>query len=234
MSPALWIVFALILGSVLWGIIYVVWSANSGPSARLPVASDTSSPPAPTVLRSGDDPAYDWERPGNPQARNASDWTYAIKPNFTSSRTMDQTTNWLKWALEAYGHVKSTDLVHVSDVRFSGCTMQWDEKRYFLDRTFIHETIYTVPLAEVDIAEGTVQADGSNLRFGDSTGLSNAKFEKLEKFWEIDGWTVKSKGERVSHDSTAVILLQEKDDISRRIGWALVHAVRLCGGKPSR
>jgi len=45
---------------------------------------------------------------------------------------------------------------------------------------------------------------------------------------------MKSRGDRTSADSTAVIPVQVKDDISRRIGWAMVHAVRSCGGKPSR
>lgn len=234
-SPAVWILFALVLGGVMWSIIYQLWSANSGPRASPPPAPNRSEPPTPTTLRSGDDPAYDWEAPGHPQARNAGDWTYAIKPNFASSRTLEQTTTWLKWAIETYAHVKEpADLTYVDDVKFSGCKMRWDEKRYLQEGIQVNETIYTLNLADVDIAYGAVQADGQSVKFVDDTGLSNPKFEKLEKFWEKDGWTMRSKGERTTRDSSAIIQLQEKDDISRRIGWALVHAVNLCGGKASR
>jgi hypothetical protein len=141
----------------------------------------------------------------------------------------------LKWALEAYGHVKGpADLTHISDVKFSGCTMQWDEKRYLQDGAYVNETIYTTNLADIDIAYGALQADGPTVKFGDTEGLSNPKIQKLEKFWEKDGGAMKSRGERTSRDSSIVIEVQEKDDISRRIAWALVHAVRLCGGKASR
>jgi len=186
-------------------------------------------------LKPGDDPAYDWEAPGHPQATNSGSWTDAIKPDFAASRTLEQTTPWLKWAIETYGSKESVpDTFKISGVKFSGCTMQWDEKRFINNGDNINETIYTLNLADVDIAYGALKADGETVSLGDNAGLSNPKFQKLEKFWEKDGSTMKSRGDRTSADSTAVIPVQVKDDISRRIGWAMVHAVRLCGGKPSR
>jgi hypothetical protein len=197
-------------------------------------ASGSTGPPAPTALKPGDDPAYDWEAPGNPQATDSPSWSYAINPKFANSRTLKQTTPWLKWAMETYGQKQEIpDSYQISDVTFSDCTMQWDAKRFMNHGDNVNETIYTLNLADIDIAYGALQANGATVNFSYG-GLSNPKFQLLEKFWEKDGSTMKSRGDRTSADSSVVIIVQEKDDISRRIGWAVVHAVRLCGGKPSR
>ncbi len=193
---------------------------------------ESVAPPAPTPLTSGDDPAYDWERPGQPQAKNSGAWTYAINPRFANSRTLQQTTSWLRWAVVSYGAVKEpADSFQISDVKFPGCSMQWNEKR-FIDRgNQINETVYTANLGELDINYGAVQAYGSSLRIA---SVNADGIRKLERFWEKDGPKLKAKGERSSTDNTAVLMLQDKDDISRRAGWAMVHAASLCGSKPSR
>jgi hypothetical protein len=134
------------------------------------------------------------------------------------------------WALVNYGRVQEpADSFQISDVKFPDCAMQWDEKRFMDNGNYINETIYTVNLGELDLTYGVVQAYGSSLKIS-SVGTNGVR--KLEKFWEKDGSRMKPKSaERSSTDSTASFLLQDKDDISRRAAWALVHAATLCGSK---
>jgi hypothetical protein len=121
----------------------------------------------------------------------------------------------------------------ISDVTFpGGCSLQWDDKRFMNDGEYMNETIYTVKLADVDIAQGLVRADGADITFGTTEA---SRINLLLKIWEKNGGRMKPRGgDRNSQDNSVSIALQERDDISRRIAWALVHAVSLCGGKASR
>ena len=220
---AVWIVLAIV------GMIIAMQSLGGISNA----AAQSMTTPPPVPLRPGDDPAYDWERPGRPQATDSGDWTYAIKPRFASSRTLQQTTSWLIWALVSYGRVQQTpDSFQISDVKFPGCSMQWDEKRFMDEGMYMNETIYSINLGELDLTYGIVQAYGSSLKIS-SVGRNGVR--KLEKFWEKDGSRMKSRAaDGSSTDNTASFLLQDKDDISRRVAWAMVHAATLCGSKSSK
>jgi hypothetical protein len=135
-SSTTWIVLVLVVISGGWFI------ARQSPGRSTNAAAASGAPPPPVPLRPGDDPAYDWERPGRPQATNSGDWTYAIKPRFASSRTLQQTTNWLMWALVSYGRVQEpAESSQISDVKFQGCSMQWDEKRFIDEGNQINDDI---------------------------------------------------------------------------------------------
>lgn len=219
---------------LLFGLASIVLISCRNPSATLGQSPNSAPPPA-VALQPGDDPAYDWEAPGHPQRRDAGDWSNVIHPRFSNSRSLRQTTSWLNWALETYGHVKGpADSTDIGDVKFPGCSMEWDEKRFLDNGNFMNETIYTVKLADIDISYGALTVDDA-VRFGNAEGLANPKIHKLEKFWQKEGSRMKSRGDdRASTDASAVIPVQQRDDICRRIGWALIHAVSLCGGKPLR
>src|SRR5260370_27416517 len=96
---------------------------------------------------------------------------------------------------------------------------------------YMNETIYTVNVGELDLTRGSVRAESSSLLIS-TLGM---RVRRLEKLWEKDGSRMKPRAaERTWNDATASFQLQEKDDISRRAGWAMVHASTLCGGKFSK
>jgi hypothetical protein len=224
-SSLTWLVLALLAISGGWFVV-------AGQSQERKVAAASVAPPPPVPLKSGDDPAYDWERPGRPQKTDSGDWTPYIKPTFASSRTLQQTANWLSWALLSYGRVQeAADLFQISDVRFAGCSMQWDEKRFMDEGQYMNETIYTVNLGELDLTQ--LRAESASLHI---STLGTNGVRRLQKLWEKDGSRMKLRAAERSmeDDSSAQFQLQEKDDISRRAGWAIVHASNLCGGKVSK
>jgi hypothetical protein len=225
-----WIGLGLVVISGCW---FIACQTSGGISNASP---QSVTPPPPALLRPGDDPAFDWERPGRPQATDSGDWNYAIKPNFVSSRTLQQTTTWLSWALVSYGRVQSAaESTQISDVKFSGCSMQWDEKRFLGEGDYMNETIYTVNLGELDLSMGSVRAESASLLIS-TVGRDGVR--KLEKLWEKDGSRMKLRAaERTSTERSpaeVTFTLRAKDDIPRRAGWALVHAATLCGSKASR
>jgi len=48
-------------------------------------------------------------------------------PAFESTKTLDQITRWLQWALECYGSKGRSTLYRfdISGVRLRGCSMEW-------------------------------------------------------------------------------------------------------------
>ena len=122
----------------------------------------------------------------------------------------------------------------INDVKFSGCSMQWDEKRFLGDGDYMNETVYTVNLGQLDLSRGALRAESASLLIS-IVGKDGVR--KLVKLWEKDGSRMKLRAaERTSIDPSPVdvtFLLREKDDISRRSGWAIIHAATLCGSKYS-
>src|SRR5207247_10587086 len=85
-----------------------------------------------------------------PNAREAANrnWTEILL--FKSTKTLEQTTAWLQWAIARYGHARgSIDVTDVTEVRFGRCTMQWSERQVMSGVT--RESKYSVPLADVDL-----------------------------------------------------------------------------------
>src|ERR1700736_6151493 len=99
-------------------------------------------------------PVADWEQPRATQRTDTGDYSPYVDPRFTSSKTLSATTAWLKSALERYGDVPigPNDPVfayRLSDVRFSGCTMQWVQRRSIDNGGTIQEDAYTLGLRDV-------------------------------------------------------------------------------------
>lgn len=194
--------------------------------------AELASPPAVGASPSDDvglatvDPT-DWVRSALNQPEDSPSWTYAIRPEIRSAKTLKQTTNWLRWALLRYGQVKEPDeILNVLDVQANGCSMKVVLRRTISDSKSI--TIYAFKLGDIDTKYGSVMAAGSSICFRAPSGAGNGQVQITEKFFN-EG---KPNGERVSNDSTATIVLRKEDNISQRVGYALVHASELCGAHP--
>lgn len=171
----------------------------------------------PASGRGTTDPAFDWERP---PAKPSTD-QYAVA-TFKSTRTLAETTKWLKDALERYGKTKLT--VHeeeIKDVRFAGCTMEWTQ-RSDLGLGISRVSSYSVPLREVDLAVHAVQVFTEEMRF-----RTKREFPVVERILEKG----RQKSMENRKESSVQWLLRKDELIPHRVSWALVHVARLCGAE---
>jgi hypothetical protein len=175
-------------------------------------------------------PVADWEQPRATQRTDTGDYSPYVDTRFTSSKTLSATTTWLKSALERYGDVPigPNDPVfayRLSDVRFSGCTMQWVQRRSIDNGGTIQEDAYTLGLRDVGREPGNLQVQSGGLTVSLS-GSSQVRF--VQRIQHRDGGAVTSSSATSRSDTSFAFALQRKDDIARRIGTALIHASRLC------
>jgi hypothetical protein len=178
--------------------------------------------PAEPPLNTGGttDPACDWENPASLDERRPP--AQACQ----STKTLDQTTRWLRWALERYGHTHPTIYSNdLSEVRFNGCNMEWTERQKPDDERDVTRVSHrSLILRDISLGRGSVQVFSSEVRI--STGergitVSNRYFEK---------GTEKPRG-APENEMSARFPLREEDKMPARIGFALVHAARLCGAQ---
>jgi hypothetical protein len=173
--------------------------------ARTPIRGDGTT-----------DPAFDWENP--PPPTMSSD-RYALT-SFKSTRTLAQTTKWLKDALERYGRKKAaTDDFHITNVRFSGCTMEWTF-RHALSGGVTQVSAFTVNLRDVDLAWGAVQVSRETVKF-----RTKSEFTVINTYFEKGV----QKPTGTDKESSAQLRMRDDDRMPMRVSWALVHAARLCG-----
>lgn len=138
---------------------------------------------------------------------------------FRSTKTLEQTTAWLQWAIERYGHVDEPPWKRdVSDVRFRGCTMEWFERQ--VGGSVTTESRYSVPLRDVDLQLNTIRGSSEGVR----VSLANDT-EVVRRYME-DG---RDKGTGHDHERSVRLAVRDEDQISERNAWALIHASRLCG-----
>lgn len=190
----------------------------AGCSAPQDGASSQQRTEAPRSVGGTTDAPFDWEHPPSQPARNRT-WSELL--TFKSTKTLEQTSLWLQWAIERYGHVQQpawkTD---VSDVRFRGCSMEWTELQ--VGHGVTRESRYSVPLSSVDLKLKAVHADSEGVKFSLITETEIGR-RYIEKGRE--------KGSRREKEGSVLLEVRDEDVISDRIAWALVHASRLCGAK---
>jgi hypothetical protein len=188
--------------------------------ALLAICSSPHAQPSPPVSRGGTtDPEFDWEHPRNPREPANRNWIQLLK--FKSTKTLEQTTAWLQWAIARYGHARGQiDVTDVSDVRFRRCTMEWSERQVMSGVT--RESKYSVPLADVDLRLTVPKATSDQVSIGLTRDTAIAR-----RYLENG----RDKGSRTEHEGSVNIPLQGDDQIPSRVVWALVHASRLCGAQ---
>jgi len=181
------------------------WTSTAG--ARTPIRGDGTT-----------DPAFDWENPPPPQM--ATD-RYPLA-TFKSTRTLAQTTKWLKEALERHGRKRAaSDDFQITNVRFPGCTMEWTFRQE-LSGGVTQVSSFSVNLRDVDLAWGAIQVSTETVRFRTKRELTvvNQYFEKGVQ-----------KPSGTDRESSGQLRMRDDDRIPTRVSWALVHAARLCGAE---
>jgi hypothetical protein len=174
--------------------------------ARTPIRGDGTT-----------DPAFDWENPPPPMS---PDW-YGLT-TFKSTRTLAQTTKWLKDALERYGRRKAaTDDVQITNVRFSGCAMEWTSRQE-LSGGVTQVSTFAVNLRDVDLARGAVQVFTETVKF-----RTKSEFTVINTYFEKGV----QKPTGTDKESSAQLRMRDADRMPMRVSWALVHAARLCGAE---
>jgi hypothetical protein len=184
-------------------------------------------------------PVYDWTKTPDKVTDPASASPY-VEPDFESRATLGDTMAWIKRALEQYGTVKADpydpDTTQIVNVFAKDCSLAWEEKRYIAGGTQLNDSKYSVRLQDLDLRYGAVMVGGKTVRI--STTGSNSedpRFRVVQESFVVERGRERSKGgPRTAAEPQAIITVQDKDDISRRLGHALFHGARLCGAKAGR
>jgi hypothetical protein len=188
--------------------------------------------------RAGAPPIIDWETSATTPRTDTADYSPYVNPQFVSTKSLGDTTVWLKRAIERYGDVPSDarnpgSSVRVSNVRFEGCSMQWVERRSIDGGSLVQEHAYKLALRDVSQQAGGLQVARQSLRVSVSSPTTPSPLQSVEQTYRREGGALKLTGERRRSDDSFSLPLQDKDDIARRIGTALIHAARLCGTNAS-
>jgi hypothetical protein len=184
-------------------------------------------------------PLYDWTK--TPDKLVEPGYEPNVDPNFESRASLPETLAWIKRTLEQYGTVKGDPhdpgtTKQIVGVAAKDCTLQWEEKRYINAGKYLNDSKYSVRLADLDIGYGRTMVSRGNLHL--STTGSNGigpQFHIVQESFFVEGTRERSNGgSRTVEEPIAEIALQNKEDIDRRLGHAIVHAARLCGAKAGR
>jgi hypothetical protein len=177
-------------------------------------------------------PIADWETtPASVRSKSDPAWTPYLNPFFTSRKTLDETTSWLRLMIGRFGDVpprqRGDDAYWTGDVRFNGCTMSWVARQ--TTGTNIEERAYTLNLKDIDGKYGSIQVDDRII----ATTRDGTEARWISRYYTNEGGRRTARGEpRPQSDTTFYIDLQPANDLPRRVAQALVHASRLCGGLP--
>jgi hypothetical protein len=181
--------------------------------------------------RAANAPAVDWEKPWVPQT--GADASPYVNPQFTSTKSLAETTAWLKFAIERYGDVPAdkydpNNSFHSGEVRFQGCTMQWVVRRSIENGSVVLVDAYMLALRDVFRDPGGLQVDPRQLKVSVRSSGALMPLRVVETVYHRDDGALKSTGSRREDDNHFYLSLQGTDDIPRRVGTALIHASRLC------
>lgn len=184
----------------------------------------TNAPAEQPVSNGGStDAAYDWEHPNGLGPR-----LNVIPVDFRSSKTLQQTTDWLRWALERYGHVHPTVYWEdILDVKASGCALEWSY-RYLPDEQSEVTKLrrYSLSLSDVTLGRGDLweQSDVVNV------SVKNDGISIVTRYFEHG----KEKPANPNPENAGHVRfgVKREDRISERIAFAFIHAARLCGAQP--
>jgi len=192
-------------------------ACSSTPPGEPPASVSAQQP----VSQSGaTDPQYDWEKP------SGHDLRWSIAPtSLQSTKTLDQTTTWLRWALERNGHTHPTNYDDdISNVRIRGCAMEWTETQ--------KPNYGVTSVAKYSASLGDLNLERSGIHYSSS----DTQFKVTDKQITIstlyyENGKVKDPDPRITHEGYAQIPLRGEEDIPARVAFALFHAGQLCGAK---
>lgn len=133
-----------------------------------------------------------------------------------STKTLDQTTQWLRGTLARYGQVRGVPYTtDISDVGFRASSMEW--------------TLTTTPSMasrssrDILLKPGRVQHSSEGVR----SGVADGELPVAMRYFENG----KEKPSGIDHESSIRIPVRQEDHIGARISWALLHAALECAAK---
>lgn len=178
-------------------------------------------------------PEADWETPRPTPRTDTGDYSPYVDPQFTSAKSLSGTTAWLTSAIEQYGDVPADaydpgNSYRVTTVRFQGCSMEWVEQRSIDGGSAVVEHAYTLALGDVSFSAGGLQVARNSLTVSLSASQTPMPLHFVERMYHREDGALKPTSATWRSDNSFVLMLQNKDDIVRRIGTALIHAARLC------
>lgn len=185
-------------------------------------------------------PVVDWETPRPTPRTDTGDYSPFVNPQFTSARSLSETTSWLKAALEKYGDVPSDkydpeNSYHLTVIKFQDCSMHWLEHRLIDNNKAAIDHLYTLQLGDISLKPGELLVGTNSLTVGLSDARTPNPLNFTEHVYHDEDGALKSVGETQRFDNSFVLTLRNDDDIARRVGTALIHAARLCStGTPQR
>jgi hypothetical protein len=170
-------------------------------------------------------PAYDWRDPAaKPPFRE-------IEANFANTSSFADTSRWIQESLNQYlAPITSPDREETSDIHFRGCILEWHVEELINNGSHINEYNHSVNLGDVRIRHGELFTGG--LKDSLYVRWDTKANPVLARFWEKEDGKWKNVGERMQDDNDGPFQLQVRDNIAERLGYAFVHAARLCGAQP--
>lgn len=175
----------------------------------------------PSAFSSG--PPYDWEHPV-PKPEHTS--TYRLLESFTNTRTLDETTAWIKKAMDAYvpSNRPPNESTRFLDFHFRGCLFEWHEE-WSAGEDHVNESNYSVSLADADLTQIVPSSHSFRL------GWDAQKNPVLFRTWQKQEGHWQSLGERLQRISSSTDFPVSQDNMAEPLAFAFVHAARLCGAK---
>lgn len=167
-------------------------------------------------------PAYDW------QDAAAKPPFSVMAANFANTRSFAETSRWIQETLKQY--LAPIPGEETTGIHFRGCILEWHIERFLSNGDHINEYNYSVNPGDLKIQRGAVSTGG----LGDALYLhwNTQANPLLFRAWEKEDGKWKNLGEQIQHDAPGPFRLQPRDNIADRLGYAFLHAARLCGAQP--
>ena len=223
----IFVVLAVVAAAIVYGLLAKRGADTITSVAGAPV--EVRQPPPVPDANAG---SHDWENSGA-----ATDPRFDQGPirasEITSSRTLAQTTRWLRWAILQYGD-STTPMANMKniDVVFggNGCLAQWTKRARIGDTNRFEDTVTAMDLAKMDLGWGDIMTSQGEVTLQTSRA-PNATV--TEKFWVQSSAKLTPDGDRSSPQGIVYIDLAHREGIENRVAWALIHAAKLCGATAS-
>jgi len=191
--------------------------SNQPDAAASPIVTAHVTQPSvsPSTFSAG--PPFDWQDPAGKLPRQWGRVTTA----FANTRSFDETTKWIVETVKNY-RLPADRGMTLSDIRFRGCLMEWDQQWLVTD-THRNDYFFSVNLGDLDVSRSGFSRDSVDLRWDmekNRTGTRN---------WEKENGAWQKLAEGTDKMESFPFRFADRENITARLAYAVVHAARLCG-----
>jgi len=172
-------------------------------------------PKVPPENFAGKWPPFDWE---DASAKPPGNYPHI---RFSSTRTFEETSRWIQSTLVKY--VRPDEHVRLSDIHFRGCNLEYRYQWLDSPDEHLNEYMYSLNLGDLELTlRDTPFVTVNAVQINANAPTIFRAWRKTDGKWQIHG-------EKFTRDQPAQLTIPKNDDISLRLGFAFVHATRLCG-----